>query len=389
MRFLSRRCLLVVALLLLVHTRVSAVPVKVFILAGQSNMEGKASATTLEAVLEDPMQRDAVKHLKKDGQWVKRDDVSVTFLDRSESPVSPLHGPLSVGFGSPGSVRDAEGRRTAVPGVGPELGIGWVLGEHFDEPVLLIKAAWGGRALKATFRPPSAMPTDDELKQLLIEAQKKKPQTTLDELRAMYGRDYRAILTEVNRVLDDIDRYVPGYNEDDGYELAGFIWFQGFNDMVGGGNPRYTEQLAHFIRDMRKDLKTPGLPFVIGELGNGGVEANEGALAFRAQQKAVADMPEFQGNVAFAQTAKYWPDYMGLDEEWEAFRKLAKANETKAEDDPTRIHPGEFYRINWENAHRDRLKYFSDRPYHYRGSGLCYYQMGASMARSMLGLLGE
>ncbi|MBX2852403.1 MAG: sialate O-acetylesterase [Phycisphaeraceae bacterium] len=133
---------------------------------------------------------------------------------------------------------------------------------------------------------------------------------------------------------------MPGYKKEDGYELAGLIWFQGWNNMVGGGNPAYTEQLAHFIRDMRKDLGAPGLPFVIGEMG----------------------------------------------EDWQAFRELAKANESKPEDDPTRIHPGEFYKINWEQKNRDRLKFQSDRAYHYMGSGLCYYQMGEPMGKAMLGL---
>ena len=99
----------------------------------------------------------------------------VTYLDREETPVSPRHGRLTVGFGSPKNARDENNKRIRVPGVGPELGIGWVLGEALDEPVLLIKTAWGGRALKHTFRPPSAMPTDDEIKQRLAEVQKKEP----------------------------------------------------------------------------------------------------------------------------------------------------------------------------------------------------------------------
>ena len=44
---------------------------------------------------------------------------STTFLDRKETPVSPLSGPLSVGFGSPKRVRDEKGKRKLVPGVGP------------------------------------------------------------------------------------------------------------------------------------------------------------------------------------------------------------------------------------------------------------------------------
>ena len=105
---------------------------KVFILAGQSNMEGKAAATTLEPVMRDAKTRDRFKHLKKDGRWTVRKDVHVTFLDRKKTSVSPHYGPLTVGFGSSKRIRDGNGKRKLVPGVGPELGIGWVLGAHFD-----------------------------------------------------------------------------------------------------------------------------------------------------------------------------------------------------------------------------------------------------------------
>ena len=47
---------------------------------------------------------------------------------------------------------------------GAELELGTVLGDHFDEPVLLIKAAWGGHSLAKLFRPPSAgMPSEEAL----------------------------------------------------------------------------------------------------------------------------------------------------------------------------------------------------------------------------------
>jgi len=36
------------------------------------------------------------------------------------------------------------------------------------------------------------------------------------------------------KVLDDIKRVVPEYDPKQGYELTGFVWFQGFNDLVSG-----------------------------------------------------------------------------------------------------------------------------------------------------------
>src|SRR3954451_17089175 len=110
-------------------------PVKVFILAGQSNMEGKAPNSLLDHQATDPKTRDFFAHLRKDDKWIVRDDVFIKYLDRK--------GPLAVGYGSPG--------RTGV-----ELEFGTVMGDHFDEPVLLIKTAWGGHSLCKLFRSPSA-----------------------------------------------------------------------------------------------------------------------------------------------------------------------------------------------------------------------------------------
>ena len=121
--------------------------VKVFVLAGQSNMEGKAPNSLLEHRATDPATRDAFAHLRNDEGWIERDDAFVKFLGR--------HGGLTIGYGSPD--------RTGV-----ELEFGTVVADHFDEPVLLIKTAWGGHSLFKLFRSPGAgMPTDEILEQEL------------------------------------------------------------------------------------------------------------------------------------------------------------------------------------------------------------------------------
>src|SRR5205823_3243165 len=55
--------------------------VKVFILAGQSNMEGKAKLSLLEYQIKQPATRSRFAHFQKDGQWITRDDVWIKFLD--------------------------------------------------------------------------------------------------------------------------------------------------------------------------------------------------------------------------------------------------------------------------------------------------------------------
>lgn len=82
-------------------------PVKVFILAGQSNMEGQAVADlegkdyndgqgTLQFLLRDPAKAGLFKHLKDaQGQWAARDDVWVRYQPEA-GPVKA--GPLALGF---------------------------------------------------------------------------------------------------------------------------------------------------------------------------------------------------------------------------------------------------------------------------------------------------
>ena len=125
------------------------------------------------------------------------------------------------------------------------------------------------------------------------------------------------MIGHVKSVLQDIKDVYPGYNEQCGYELAGMVWFQGWNDMVDrgvyprrdqpGGYDHYSDTLGHFIRDVRRDLSTPDLPFVIGVIGVGGPVEHYGAAQkryagihqyFRSAMAAPAKWAEFQGNVS-------------------------------------------------------------------------------------------
>jgi hypothetical protein len=121
------------------------------------------------------------------------------------------------------------------------------------------------------------------------------------------------MIEHVKKVLADPKRVCPAYDPKEGYELAGFVWLQGFNDLVDGttypgpNKPGkfdvYSDLLAKFIRDVRKDLSAPKMPFVIGVLGVDGEGKNE---VFRKAMAAPADMPEFKGNVVAVETAPFW-----------------------------------------------------------------------------------
>ena len=76
---MRRRCMLVMILLAIGMDGLDAAepqrPVRVFILAGQSNMEGKAPNTLLDHQATDLKTKDLFAHLRKDDKWVVRDDV--------------------------------------------------------------------------------------------------------------------------------------------------------------------------------------------------------------------------------------------------------------------------------------------------------------------------
>ena len=130
-------------------------PVKVFILAGQSNMEGQGVADlagkdyndgkgTLNFLLKDPAKAPLYSQLKDDkGQWAAREDVWVWYKPKN-SPVKS--GPLGLGFTVYGGKHH----------FGPELGFGDVMGDTLGNQVLLVKTAWGGKSLAKDFRPPSS-----------------------------------------------------------------------------------------------------------------------------------------------------------------------------------------------------------------------------------------
>jgi alpha-galactosidase len=210
--------------------------------------------------------------------------------------------------------------------IGPEYTFALAMEKNSKGPILLIKTSWGGKSIHTDFRPPSAGPyVFDETQLANFEKDGKDISAIKAEKVAATGVNYRLMIEHVKHVLADIKRVVPNYDETRGHELAGFVWFQGWNDMVDGGTypnrdqpggyGAYSEVMAHFIRDVRQDLNAPELPFVIGVLGVGGPvdqydpEEQRYKLThqnFRLAMAAPADLPEFKGNVIAVWTEKYW-----------------------------------------------------------------------------------
>jgi alpha-galactosidase len=263
-------------------------PVKVFILAGQSNMEGHAGVQTLDQLAGHPTHGDLLKKIKKaDGSLVVRDDVFVSY----QKADGKIKRPLSVGMGAWGA-----------DWFGPELMFGIGMGDHFKEPVLLIKTCWGGHSLYGNFRPPSAG----------------KPAYESGYKPEEIGASYHKMVKEVRECMANLDTDFPqlkGLKS----ELCGFVWFQGWNDMCQPGDTirqqvydEYCPNFVHLVQDLRAEFKSPKLPVVMADLGVGGEKADKNMLDFRAGQAKIATCPELKGTLGYVRTAPFW--YPELDE---------------------------------------------------------------------------
>jgi len=106
--------------------------------------------------------------------------------------------------------------------------------------------------------------------------------------------------------LTNLEMLFPAY-DGPGYEIAGFFWFQGWNDMIDAkATAEYAANMAHVIRDVRKGLKGPNLPLVIAQMGVDGDHPNDPIVKFKEAQAAGAALPEFTGNLVLAKTDVFW-----------------------------------------------------------------------------------
>lgn len=286
-------------------------PLKVFLLVGQSNMQGHAQVRTFEHIGMDPKTAPLLREMQgDDGAPRSCEKVWISYLSSGVEK----QGRLTVGFGADENK------------IGPEFTFGIRMQQLLNEPILIIKAAWGGKSLHTDFRSPSSGPYEFNQTQLEAFQKQGKDIAVITAAQAeATGRYYRLMIDHAKKVLGNIKRVYPDYDPAQGHELAGFVWFQGWNDMVDrgvypnrdkpGGYDAYSEAMTRFIRDVRKDLSAPKLPFVMGVMGVGGpvekylpeqrrysgIHQN-----FRDAMAAPAALPEFRGNVAAVMTENYW-----------------------------------------------------------------------------------
>ena len=224
---------------------------------------------------------------------------------------------------------------------GPEYPFGISFERMVDGPILLVKCAWGGKSVHTEFRPPS------------LETQEKPT-----------GRFWKLAMEHIQMVLANPGKYHPEYDPKEGYELVGLVWFQGWNDK---GNKEYGEQLVHFIKDFRKELKAPNLPVVCGLLGHTSWEHTTFAGDVNSGMLYAARNADLKGTVDIVNTVKYYPVEL-------SFKNAVK--QAYGEDSE-----------EYKKAEQVINRAVSKDGVHYYGSAKFMYLTGDAMARKLANLM--
>ena len=334
----------------------------------------------------------------EDGSFRVCDRVSISYLTGRGENNGEGVGKLTAGYGSRPTPSEDGGK------IGPEFTFGLTLEENTEAPILLIKTAWGGKSLFYDFRPPSAG--------VYARTQNDIERDRNGEKHS--GKYYRLMVDHVKSVLNDLDRVVPSYQSEQGYELAGFVWFQGWNDVVNRDvYPRlpadakqnrfakYSEWMADFIRDVRSDLDAAELPFVIGVMGVDGEHPSPDHQQFRDAMAAPAKLDEFRGNVVAVPTGPYWDDKLGaIASKFGEVRQKSYQLRTKQrghenhDGSMSKEQQAEFMReFERELISEEELALWkrgaSNAGYHYLGCGKTMAQIGEAFAMAMLELQGS
>ncbi len=342
-------------------------PVKVYILSGQSNMVGFGRRSgsgpgTLQTMV---LQENKFPHLHDGSGWITREDVRYRGLIAAagDDLLKPEFGATSSDFG-------------------PEYGFGHVMGWYHDEPVLIIKVAQGNRGLGWDILPPGSeqftigdtvyagygdspeeWDIDNESptpaawyggltfdKFFLDEAdmgpnltwevgkyyhrdnlnvkhndavyQSRMAHTATEASEPGVGAEWQDYWTVYNRfnVVDVLDNFATEYPQwaDQGFEIAGYAWWQGHWDQGNARNAeRYEERMVRLIEQVRgyyenrypKNIAT-NAPFVLATIAFSGWDMDGHTLTVAEAQLAVdgetGNYPQFEGNVRTVEARSYW-----------------------------------------------------------------------------------
>ena len=329
-------------------------PVQIYILLGQSNMLGFGKINPGKGKPEGSLTH-AVKEKKKypylideAGEWTVRKDVRNVRV---------------MGSGT-GGMRGFNNEWMTITGrnIGPEIGIGHYVGEATAAPVLILKSCIGNRSLGWDLLPPGSPSFEFEeggkiwhyagYKETPLRWEKGSEPKPIGWYA---GMQYDGDIARAKKVLTELDKYYPGtkkpqaeaaeaaklrkkiaemedfarrarftqegkrkFNAElaarrqelaklqaaaNGYEIAGFFFWQGDKDRYNAGHAsRYEQNLVHLIKTLRKDFDAPNAKFVCATLGQTkkGADGVEGQIlnAQLAVDGNAGKYEEFKNNVA-------------------------------------------------------------------------------------------
>ncbi|NQU23277.1 MAG: PEP-CTERM sorting domain-containing protein [Candidatus Nealsonbacteria bacterium] len=286
---------------------------KIYLLVGQSNMEGQAytydsdntnewNVPTMEFLLSGtPAATNYLANMpfdfknSLDANWLQpRDDVwgvHYNSRDGTLNNILPTNNqadivtgiqPLMPGFG----VHTIFGST-----IGPELGMGHRLGDAMQSPVFLFKSDKGGTTLGNDWRPPTAVAARG----------------------GSIGVEYTNTINRFTEFLDTLDADLAddgtlnAYNNATGYEVAAVFWFQGWNEKFNDSpytaaqlQAEYTDNLKDLIYSIRAaDSRIPDdLGIIIGESSDQHAGLNASRIAAVTQLNA-----EIPNSAAYFDTA--------------------------------------------------------------------------------------
>jgi alpha-galactosidase len=300
----------------------ATLPVKVFILSGQSNMVGIGYVNDPDpGSLETVTKTDGLFPHMLDGSenWTVRNDVWYEGVITATAKKW-----LTIGCGN--------GSNT----IGPELQFGHIMGYYHDEPVIVLKSSQGNRSLGWDCLPPDSVsyvynninyagygdygnwPVGED------------PPTSGGWYAGKQYDDYfmneadwspSSDGTPVFNVTDVLDNFASEFPQwaSQGFEIAGFGWWQGHKDQSEPYASRYELNMVNFIKEVRGYYEnrypsniSPDAPFVIATIGFNGWALSGAGLTVANAQLAVSgetgNYPEFEGNVKTVESRDYWKD---------------------------------------------------------------------------------
>jgi len=286
-------------------------PVKVFIMMGQSNMLGEGRKTGPGNSLEAAVQNGSYPYLwdKSTGNYTASKNVQNVFVMGSggvTSPITLFHNERMTGATTTPAAMPGFGPRSKTS-LGPELGIGFALGDYTTDPVMTLKSCIGDRALGWDLLPPGT--PEQTYGNFTYAAYHESPArwaTGSAKPPAMSwaaGIQYDGDTHRALQVLGNISSFYPGSKC---YEVAGFFWWQGDRDSRDMGLATlYEKNLVRLIKQLRVQYGAPNAKFVTASLGQTAKGATDGGGLILDAMENVADptkYPEFKGNVAAVYT---------------------------------------------------------------------------------------